>query len=240
MRLVLLSLLPPHSLTFGSAVLVSLGSRVRFNRLPFNLRLRLTECSSQNSETRAEVENLVAAGDHAELEKRFSVRSHPSLDCNKLAHNDAIQRRIAFGTAGLRGPMQAGPSAMNDLVILQASQGLAKYAEQSIEFAKGKGIVVGHDHRHNSAQFARLTAGVFRRRGWTVYELDGLVHTPMVPFSVRQLGAALGVMITARCVLDSLSLRPFAMLTSFRQPQSGSRQRLQGVLVQRDPNHTSA
>jgi hypothetical protein len=186
------------------------------------------------------VEKLVASGNHAELEKRFSVRSHPSLDCDKLAYIGAVQRRIAFGTAGLRGPMQAGPSAMNDLVILQASQGLAKYAEQSIESAKGKGIVVGHDHRHNSAQFARLTAGVFRRRGWTVYELDGLVHTPIVPFSVKQLGAALGVMITARCVRDSLSLRPFATLTSFRQPQSGSRQRLQGVLVQCDPNHTSA
>ncbi|BGP12039.1 hypothetical protein JCM10049v2_007959 [Rhodotorula toruloides] len=134
--------------------------------------------TTQNPETRAEVENLVNAGDFAELEKRFA-------------------RRIAFGTAGLRGPMQTGPSAINDLVILQASQGLAKYAEQSIEGAKEKGIVVGHDHRHNSVQFARLTAGVFRRRGWRVYELDGLVHTPMVPFSVKQLGAAVGVMITA-------------------------------------------
>ncbi|GAA5852057.1 hypothetical protein JCM8547_000144 [Rhodosporidiobolus lusitaniae] len=69
--------------------------------------------------------------------------------------------RIAFGTAGLRGPMQAGPSAMNDLVILQASQGLAK------------------------------------RRGWRVYELDGLVHTPTVPFATKRLIAALGVMKTA-------------------------------------------
>ncbi|GEM12679.1 phosphoglucomutase 1 [Rhodotorula toruloides] len=86
---------------------------------------------------------------------------------------------------------------MNDLVILQASQGLAKYAEQSIKGAKERGIVVGHDHRHNSVQFARLTAGVFRREGWKVYGLDGLVHTPMVPFSVKRIGAALGVMITA-------------------------------------------
>ncbi|GAA5852110.1 hypothetical protein JCM8547_000160 [Rhodosporidiobolus lusitaniae] len=105
--------------------------------------------------------------------------------------------RIAFGTAGLRGPMQAGPSAMNDLVILQASQGLAKYAEEQDEEAKTRGIVVGHDHRHHSKEFGRLTAGVFRRRGWRVYELDGLVHTPTVPFATKRLNAALGVMITA-------------------------------------------
>lgn len=76
--------------------------------------------------------------------------------------------------------MQAGTSSMNDLTILQASTGLAKYAESTTTGAKQRGIVVGHDHRHNSTRFAHLTAGVFRRRGWTVYELEGLVHTPMV------------------------------------------------------------
>ncbi|GJN94689.1 hypothetical protein Rhopal_007780-T1 [Rhodotorula paludigena] len=131
-----------------------------------------------NATTRAEIEELVSSGDTAELQKRFS-------------------HRIAFGTAGLRGAMQAGPAHMNDLTILQASQGLAKYAEETVQGAKVRGIVVGHDHRHNSAQFARLTAGVFRKRGWKVYELQGLVHTPMVPFSAKQLNAALGVMITA-------------------------------------------
>ncbi|TNY22254.1 phosphoglucomutase 1 [Rhodotorula diobovata] len=132
----------------------------------------------QNETTRAELESLVSSGDTAELSKRFSTR-------------------IAFGTAGLRGPMQAGTSSMNDLTVLQASAGLAKYAEETTARAKERGIVVGHDHRHNSERFASLTAGLFSRRGWKVYELKGLVHTPMVPFSTSHLGAALGVMITA-------------------------------------------
>ncbi|GAA5918589.1 hypothetical protein JCM6882_001902, partial [Rhodosporidiobolus microsporus] len=132
-----------------------------------------------NPETRAEIASLLSTPSGvADLTTRFSSR-------------------IAFGTAGLRGPMQAGPSAMNDLVIIQASQGLAKYAEQTTEGAKERGIVVGHDHRHHSGEFARLTAGAFRRRGWKVYELDGLVHTPLVPFATKRLKAALGVMITA-------------------------------------------
>ncbi|GAA5831553.1 hypothetical protein JCM11251_000746 [Rhodosporidiobolus azoricus] len=133
----------------------------------------------RNPETRAEITSLLSTPSGIEdLSKRFSSR-------------------IAFGTAGLRGPMQAGPSAMNDLVIIQASQGLAKYAEETTDGAKERGIVVGHDHRFHSEEFARLTAGVFRRRGWKVYELEGLVHTPLVPFSTKRLNAALGVMVTA-------------------------------------------
>ncbi|GAA5958555.1 hypothetical protein JCM10213_001808, partial [Rhodosporidiobolus nylandii] len=134
---------------------------------------------SKNSETRAEIASLLSTPSGvADLTQRFSTR-------------------IAFGTAGLRGPMQAGPSAMNDLVVLQATQGLAKYAEEATEGAKERGVVVGHDHRFHSEEFGRLTAGVFRRRGWKVYELDGLVHTPLVPFATKRLNAAVGVMITA-------------------------------------------
>ncbi|GAA5986375.1 hypothetical protein JCM11641_005360 [Rhodosporidiobolus odoratus] len=133
----------------------------------------------RNDGTRQEIISLASTpSGRTELERRFASR-------------------IAFGTAGLRGPMQAGPSAMNDLVIIQASQGLAKYAETTTENAKERGIVVGHDHRHHSHEFAKLTAGIFRRRGWKVCELDGLVHTPMVPYAAKRLEAALGVMITA-------------------------------------------
>ncbi|CEQ40857.1 SPOSA6832_02532, partial [Sporobolomyces salmonicolor] len=146
--------------------------------LPHRRSIRSYSCTLENPTTRAEVQHLVDSQDHAELSRRF-------------AH------RIAFGTAGLRGPMQAGPACMNDLTILQASQGLERYAAESIHGARERGIVVGHDHRHNSSEFARLTAGVFRRAGWEVYQLKGLVHTPMVPFATKKLGAALGVMITA-------------------------------------------
>ncbi|GAA6010497.1 hypothetical protein JCM11491_006967 [Sporobolomyces phaffii] len=132
----------------------------------------------RNPATRAEVEQLVAANDVRELESRFGSR-------------------IAFGTAGLRGPMRAGTSSMNDLTVLQASAGLEKYARETIPGAQERGFVVGHDHRHNSERFARLAARVFRRNGWKVYEYEGLVHTPMVPFATKQLNAAVGVMITA-------------------------------------------
>ncbi|KAL7576533.1 hypothetical protein ACA910_018030 [Epithemia clementina (nom. ined.)] len=39
-------------------------------------------------------------------------------------------RRLQFGTAGLRGRMQPGPVGMNDLVVIQTAQGLASYVIQ--------------------------------------------------------------------------------------------------------------
>ena len=38
-----------------------------------------------------------------------------------------MMKRLAFGTAGLRGRMGPGFGQMNDLVIIQTTQGLANY-----------------------------------------------------------------------------------------------------------------
>ncbi|KAF4604010.1 phosphohexose mutase family protein [Pleurotus pulmonarius] len=132
----------------------------------------------QNAETRQEIQKLWSEGDIVELEKR-------------------MRKRIEFGTAGLRGKMQAGWSRMNDLIIIQASQGLCAYVLAHVENARERGIVVGHDHRHHSKHWADLTASVFLANGVKAYLYRDLVHTPMVPFGVKALRAACGVMITA-------------------------------------------
>jgi len=109
---------------------------------------------------------------------------------------------MEFGTAGLRAAMGAGYARMNDLTVIQASQGLATYMLSTLgEQAKEMGVVIGHDHRdcngQNSDNFARLTAAAFLHAGFKVWWYPGLVHTPMVPFCVREKKAAGGVMITA-------------------------------------------
>ena len=50
--------------------------------------------------------------------------------------------------------MAAGPSRMNDLTVIQASQGMAKYLLESFDDAKSAGIVIGYDGRHNSHRLA--------------------------------------------------------------------------------------
>ncbi|CAO3678925.1 unnamed protein product [Rhizopus stolonifer] len=93
--------------------------------------------------------------------------------------------------------MEAGFSRMNDLTVLQASQGLAVYIENNVKNAKSRGVVIGHDHRHHSDDFARLTAFAFINRGFKVWYYMDLIHTPLVPYTIKKLNAAGGVMITA-------------------------------------------
>lgn len=59
-------------------------------------------------------------------------------------------KRLEFGTAGLRGRMGPGYNQMNDLVIIQTGQGLAKYLIKTIPDVKEKGIILGYDGRYNS------------------------------------------------------------------------------------------
>ncbi|KAK8206903.1 hypothetical protein M8818_004738 [Zalaria obscura] len=107
-----------------------------------------------------------------------------------------LRKRIAFGTAGLRGAMTAGFSRMNSLTVIQASQGLAAYVLSQEPRAREMGIVIGRDARYNSEKFAKMAAAAFLAKGIKVLWLD-LVHTPLVPFAVDRMGAAAGVMVTA-------------------------------------------
>jgi phosphoglucomutase len=75
--------------------------------------------------------------------------------------------------------MEAGWARMNDLVVIQASQGLCAYVLANVRDAPARGVVVGHDHRHHSARWAALAAAAFSARGVKVYLHRGLVHTPL-------------------------------------------------------------
>ena len=109
-----------------------------------------------------------------------------------------LNSRLTFGTAGLRARMGAGFSRLNSLTIIQTSQGLAQYLlEEGGTSAASAGVVIGYDARHNSKNFAELAAAAFIAKGIRVLWYEDLVHTPMVPFAVKQLHAAAGIMITA-------------------------------------------
>ncbi|KAL0487378.1 phosphoglucomutase [Acrasis kona] len=143
--------------------------------------------------------------DLAKLWLETDVFAHTRLEIEQLlANNDEkeltirLQERIAFGTAGLRARMAAGFSCMNELIIIQTTQGLVKYlASQQLENDKQRGIVIGYDGRHNSKNYAQLTAIVFLSSGYTVHLFPQLACTPIVPFSVIELNCVAGIMITA-------------------------------------------
>ncbi len=134
-----------------------------------------------DTETRQELQTLIDNNDAEELNKRFNGR-------------------LQFGTAGLRGRLQAGSMGMNRVLVAQAAAGLARFLLQKYEgldSSKQPSIVIGYDARKNSKRFAEDTAEIMQGTGVSVYIMPDMRPTPVLAFAVRHLNASAGVMVTA-------------------------------------------
>jgi phosphomannomutase len=108
---------------------------------------------------------------------------------------DRFSGPLSFGTAGLRGPLRAGPNGMNRAVVRRAAAGVAGWLSR--QGRTGAPVVVGYDGRHGSREFAEDSAAIFAAAGFDARLLPRLLPTPLIAFAVRHLGAAAGVMVTA-------------------------------------------
>ncbi|MFG2099156.1 phospho-sugar mutase [Micromonospora echinaurantiaca] len=107
---------------------------------------------------------------------------------------DRFAGPLTFGTAGLRGPLRAGPNGMNLAVVTQAAAGLVGW----LAAQGGSGpLLIGYDARHGSRQFAERTAQVATGAGRPALLLPRPLPTPVLAYAVRHLGAVAGVMVTA-------------------------------------------
>ena len=126
--------------------------------------------------TREETQALLDLGDQPGLADRFGTQ-------------------LQFGTAGMRGALGPGPNRMNRAQVRRISAALADVLAS--DDVPGRGVVVGRDHRHMSAEFAADTALVLAGAGYFVMTWPDKVPTPLVAWATRQLNAKSGVMITA-------------------------------------------
>ncbi|MBT2500347.1 phospho-sugar mutase [Agromyces sp. ISL-38] len=110
---------------------------------------------------------------------------------------DRFDARLAFGTAGLRGAIAAGPNRMNRVLVSQAAAGLAAYLVEHAEPGASPSVVIGYDGRKNSDVFARDSAEIMAGAGVRAILLPRLLPTPVLAFAVRHLGVSAGVMVTA-------------------------------------------
>lgn len=159
--------------------------------------------SSKNPLYPAAVTELAKAGQWAEL-------------------NDRFFQKLKFGTGGLRGrtignvltkaerggakkgerPAHpcVGANAMNFFNVNRATRGLVAYIQKWRAKKQLKGrpsLVIAHDTRHFSAEFAKFAAKLAVEHGADVYLFNGPRPTPEMSFTVRLLRADAGVMLTA-------------------------------------------
>ena len=110
---------------------------------------------------------------------------------------DAFYTQLTVGTGGIRGRVGPGTNRINLRTIGEAAQALSRFIAEFGDEYKRAGVVVGHEARRLSKEFATLCCEVFAANGIKAYLLDGLRATPEVSFAVRHLKTAAGVQITA-------------------------------------------
>ena len=124
--------------------------------------------------TAAHLQTLLDVGDEAALKPLFSGF-------------------LQFGTAGLRGPIGAGPSCMNRAVVGRAAAGIASYmAKRGM-----KSVVIGRDARYGSEDYTFESAQILSGAGMDVYILPRPLPTPVLAFATSHLKCDVGIMVTA-------------------------------------------
>jgi len=136
--------------------------------------------------------------------------------------NDRFYQTLAFGTGGLRGRTIGkivteaergssrederpefpcvGTNAMNFFNISRATRGLVAYLHdwnQRNKISAKPKIVIAHDPRFFSKEFAGLAAKVAADNGCDACVFDGPRSVPELSFAVRYLKASAGIVITA-------------------------------------------
>ncbi len=133
--------------------------------------------------------------------------------------NDRFYKTLAFGTGGLRGRTigrviakseraSGGPNGrpehpcigtatMNFYNVGRAVRGLVAYVKKSVPSGRRATLVFAHDTRHFSRDFAEFCAKVASEHGCDAYLFEGPRSTPQLSFTVRELRADAGVVLTA-------------------------------------------
>src|SRR5438034_591799 len=174
---------------------------------------QLMESSAKN------IRSLLTA---APTDLYFNSVNQLANSCEWSELNDRFYQTLAFGTGGLRGRTIGkivttaergaahederpqfpcvGTNAMNFFNVNRATRGLVAYLHDcnrgQESLAKPK-IVIAHDPRFFSKEFAEVAAKVAAENGCDACVFEGPRSVPELSFAVRYLKANAGIVITA-------------------------------------------
>jgi phosphoglucomutase len=119
------------------------------------------------------------------------------LNMTDEAKKDAFYKPLSFGTGGMRGIIGAGINRMNVYTLRKANYGFGKYLKDLYGKEVSRGVVIAHDNRNKSVEFAKESACVLATFGIKSYIFESLRPTPELSFAVRELKAIGGIVVTA-------------------------------------------
>src|SRR5438874_9438508 len=185
-----------------------------------NSRIERAAARGQLLESTAKNVRSLLAG--ATIDLYFSSIKQLADSCEWSELNDRFYQTLAFGTGGLRGRTIGkivtraergnsrederpefpcvGTNAMNFFNINRATRGLVVYVHDwnAREKTSGKPkIVIAHDPRFFSRDFAEVAAKVAAENGSDACVFEGPRSVPELSFAVRYLKANAGIVITA-------------------------------------------
>jgi phosphomannomutase len=155
-----------------------------------------------NPSTVGYVQGLIDSHDFEQLKSLFPISSTESTSLDSGVDE---KRRIAFGTAGLRGKMLPGPLYMNDLVVIQTAQGIASYCKNLLNEKL-------EDHKDSSE--SKNSSSAKRQR--TSDETESRTSTEK-----ERLGVVIGYDHRATTSKFNISSLQFALYTTLVFQQAG-------------------
>lgn len=108
---------------------------------------------------------------------------------------DLFFKVLEFGTAGRRGKVGVGSNRINLITISESAQALADYLKElKIE---NRSVVIGWDVRNSSSELSKRCAEILAANDIRVFYFDSPRSTPELSFTVRNLKASAGIVISA-------------------------------------------
>lgn len=165
--------------------------------------IRLLLAGTKSPIAREAVEELAAAGEWQELNDRFYKTLAFGTGGLRGRTIGSIVTRAEQGNGGVNGRPEypcVGTACMNYFNVGRAMRGLIIYVKKHVEATdpgRKPRLVIGHDTRHFSRDFAEFCAKIGTDLGCDIYLFDSPRATPEVSFAIRELNADSGVVLTA-------------------------------------------